>query len=105
MGIVFHNLGDTVMSAIVAKTFDSVVKAICGVVGIIFPTWAVSWLVGWEDIDVGDSSGQLKMFGGITVVIASFAYVFGRQQAACAELAQKELEAVQIEMGKTTSKR
>eukprot|EP00747_Dinoflagellata_sp_TGD_P014964 gnl/TRDRNA2_/TRDRNA2_123894_c0_seq1.p1 gnl/TRDRNA2_/TRDRNA2_123894_c0~~gnl/TRDRNA2_/TRDRNA2_123894_c0_seq1.p1 ORF type:complete len:256 (-),score=27.74 gnl/TRDRNA2_/TRDRNA2_123894_c0_seq1:12-779(-) len=35
--IVLSNLGDTIMSAVTAKAFDSVVKAICGVVGIIFP--------------------------------------------------------------------
>eukprot|EP00435_Cladocopium_sp_Y103_P005186 s5005_g1.t1 len=55
-------MGQTVGAA-VAKQFDSVVKAICGVVGIIFPTWVVSYLVGWEDLDPRSSAGQLKLTG------------------------------------------
>lgn len=75
-----HNLGDTVMSATIAKSFDSVVKAVCGVVGIIFPTWVVSWWVGWDRIDVGTTAGQLKMSGGTIVVVAAIAYALGRGQ-------------------------
>lgn len=78
--IVFHSLGDTILSAAVAKQFDSVVKAICGVVGIIFPTWAVSYMVGWEDLNPLDAAGQLKIAGGIVVIVGSFAYVLGRSQ-------------------------
>lgn len=78
--IVFHNLGDTILSAAVAKQFDSVAKAICGVVGIIFPTWVVSYLCGWEDLVLKSSAGQLKMTGGVVVIVGSFAYVLGRAQ-------------------------
>jgi len=79
--IVFHNLGDTIMSAALAKHFDSVVKAICGVVGIIFPTWVVSYLLQWEDLNPRSATGQLKLTGGIVVVVGSFAYVLGRSQS------------------------
>lgn len=79
--VIFNNLGDTIMSAVVAKVFDSVVKSVCGVVGIVFPTWAVSLLVGWEVVSLGSPSGQLKAFGGSIVVLGSFAYVFGREKA------------------------
>lgn len=90
--IVFHNLGDTIMSPAVAKQFDSVVKAICGVVGIIFPTWVVSYLVGWEDLDPGSSAGQLKLTGGIVVIVGSFAYVLGRSQSEKLQRSQEEVQ-------------
>jgi hypothetical protein len=78
--VIINNLGDTILSAIVAKVFDSVVKSVCGVVGIVFPTWVVSLLVGWEVVNLASPAGQLKIFGGIIVVLASFAYVFGREK-------------------------
>lgn len=93
--LVAHNLFDTVMSATVAKVFDSIVKAVCSVVGIIFPTWVVSYALGWDKIAFGTATGQLKVSGGILVVVSSFAYVFGRRQARrCEELQTKceELE-------------
>jgi len=93
--LVAHNLFDTVMSATVAKVFDSIVKAVCSVVGIICPTWIVSYALGWDRIAFGTAKGQLKMSGGILVVVSSFAYVFGRRQAKrCEELQTKceELE-------------
>eukprot|EP00929_Paragymnodinium_shiwhaense_P113337 TRINITY_DN81608_c0_g1_i1.p1 TRINITY_DN81608_c0_g1~~TRINITY_DN81608_c0_g1_i1.p1 ORF type:complete len:456 (+),score=61.32 TRINITY_DN81608_c0_g1_i1:169-1536(+) len=89
--IIFHNLGDTVMSALIAKTFDSVVKAICGVVGIIFPTWAISYIVGWEKLDVSTSEGKLKSVGGLIVVISSMAYVFGKSTMARLKKAESDL--------------
>jgi len=78
--IVGHNLGDTIMSATIAKSFDSVVKAVCGVVGIIFPTWIVSWSVGWDKVDVHSAAGQLKISGGIIVIISAVAYTLGRAE-------------------------
>lgn len=79
--VIFNNLGDTFTSALVAKLFDSVVKSVCGVVGIIFPTWIVSLMLGWETIAPGTLGGQMKAFGGIVVVLGSFAYVIGRHKA------------------------
>jgi hypothetical protein len=79
--VVFNSLGDTIMSAIIAMVFDSVVKSVNGVVGIVFPNWIVSLLMGWETISLGSPSGQLKLFGGIIVILGSFAYVFGREKA------------------------
>jgi multidrug transporter EmrE-like cation transporter len=81
LAIVAHNFGDTLMSAVIAKVFDSVVKAVCGVVGIIFPTWAFSWSMGWEELDILTQGGQLKASGAIIVVFSSYAYVLGRQQS------------------------
>jgi len=89
--VLIHSLGDTVMSSVIAKTFDSVVKAICGVVGIIFPTWTVSYALGWEKkVDLSNPADQLKVTGGILVVVASLAYVFGRADAAKLDEALKD---------------
>lgn len=79
--VIFHSLGDTVTSALVTKVFDSVVKAILGVIGIIFPTWIVSYMIGWESVDFDTSQGKLKVSGALIVVAAAFAYVLGRAQA------------------------
>jgi len=89
--VIFNNLGDTITSAIVAKVFDSVVKSVCGVVGIIFPTWIVSLMLGWEAIAPGTLGGQMKAFGGIVVVLGSFAYVIGRHKAKQEEQLLSEL--------------
>jgi len=81
----------------VAKVFDSVVKAVCGVVGIVFPTWLVSYLVGWDTIDWHDAGDQLKVCGALVVVLSAFAYVLGRAQA-------KELEEAMAPKTTTTSR-
>ncbi|CAE7948486.1 unnamed protein product [Symbiodinium sp. KB8] len=46
---------------------------------------AVSYMVGWEDLNPLDAAGQLKIAGGIAtrlevVIVGSFAYVLGRSQ-------------------------
>lgn len=79
--IIGHNLGDTCMSAVIAFMFDSVVKAICGIVGIICPTWIVSCLLGWERISFTTLEGQLQLFGGLTVILGALTYSLGRSMA------------------------
>lgn len=93
--IIFHNLGDTIFSAVIAKTFDSVVKAICGVVGIICPTMIVSMAAGWEKFDVETPGGQLKSTGSVIVLLSSFAYVLGRSLNAAKDRSDEKLEAAE----------
>lgn len=90
--ILAHTIGDSVLAALIAKTFDSVVKAIASVVGIIFPVWVVSWSAGWEEIDVSSPAGQLKLAGGVLVIMACFAYVLGRAQSMELEEALAKVE-------------
>lgn len=58
--IVVTTLGDTVISAVIAKTFDSVVKSVLGVFGIVFPTFTVSLIVGYETLDASTTEGKMK---------------------------------------------
>lgn len=94
--IIFHNLGDTIFNAVVAKTFDSVIKAICSVVGIICPTMMVSLMVGWDKFDFITAGGQLKFTGSVVVVISSFAYVFGRSMHAAKDNLAEKLKAAEL---------
>lgn len=90
--IISHNLGDTIGSAIVAKLFDSVVKAVTGVLSIIFPTWTVAYLAGWETIAFETAEGQLKASGALIVVLGSLAYTLGRNMTGQMDAAQKLLD-------------
>lgn len=79
--ILVHSLGSTIATACVVKVFDSVAKALIGVISIIFPTWVVSYAIGWDKIDWSTDQGKLKVFGGLVVILMAFAYVLGRSQA------------------------
>jgi len=79
--ILVHSLGSTIATACVVKVFDSVAKALIGVISIIFPTWVVSYAIGWDRIEWATDQGKLKVFGGLVVIAMAFAYVLGRSQA------------------------
>jgi len=80
--ILVHSLGSTIATACVVKVFDSVAKALIGVISIIFPTWVVSYAIGWDTIEWNTDKGRLKVSGGLIVIIMAVAYVLGRSQAA-----------------------
>jgi len=48
-------------------------------------------MLGWEAIAPGTLGGQMKAFGGIVVVLGSFAYVIGRHKAKQEEQLLSEL--------------
>ena len=50
----------------------------------------VSYLLGWEDLDPRKPPGQLKVTGGLVVVVGSFAYVFGRAQSEHLQRAEEQ---------------
>mmetsp|Transcript_22972 Transcript_22972/g.64533 ORF Transcript_22972/g.64533 Transcript_22972/m.64533 type:complete len:258 (+) Transcript_22972:1-774(+) len=79
--VLFHSLGDTVLSGAVVKVFDSVAKALIAVIGIIFPTWVVSYWLGWDAIEWSTDQGKLKVTGAIIVIAMAFGYILGRSQA------------------------
>jgi len=79
--VLLHSLFDTIISGVVVGVFDAVVKALVQVCGIIFPTWVVSYLLGWDQIDFTTDQGKLKVSGALVVVTMAFAYVLGRTQA------------------------
>jgi len=97
--IIGHNLGDTLGSAIVANLFDSVVKAVCGVLSIILPTWSVSYLAGWETIAWHTTEGQLKVSGATIVVFASLAYTLGRSWTSFTDTLLAQLQRMEEEPG------
>lgn len=96
--IITTNLGDTIGSAVVAKLFDSVVKAVCGVVSIIMPTWVVSYLAGWETIAWSTAEGQLKVSGAVIVVLGSLAYTLGRTVTSQVENQEKQFSKLEEEL-------
>lgn len=93
--VLLHSLFDTILSGVVVKVFDSVAKALIAVIGIIFPTWVVSSMLGWETIEWTTDRGRLKLSGAAVVVTMAFAYVLGRAQAG--QLTSRTLRLVELE--------
>jgi hypothetical protein len=71
--IMCFNMGDTYMTATIAKQFDSVVKGVAGVADIIYPTQVVSLFInGWPEYDL------LQWFSGCTIVLGALNFVFAK---------------------------
>jgi len=70
--IMVFNMGDTFMTATVAKKFDSVVKGVAGVADIIYPTQFLMYFIKRPDYD------PLMVISGCTIIVGSLNFVLAK---------------------------
>lgn len=83
--IMVFNMGDTFMTATVAKKFDSVVKGVAGVADIIYPTQLLMYVMDPKKYTesltgpVGHPEmGHLRLISGCTIIIGSLNFVLAK---------------------------
>lgn len=94
--IMVFNMGDTFMTATIAKKFDSVVKGIAGVFDIIYPTQVVVLLV----YPTPPRYTPLKIISGVVIFLGSLQFVLGRGQERWNKDRQNDLDVAQAELEK-----
>mmetsp|Transcript_23493 Transcript_23493/g.45074 ORF Transcript_23493/g.45074 Transcript_23493/m.45074 type:complete len:461 (-) Transcript_23493:416-1798(-) len=70
--IMVFNMGDTFMTATVAKKFDSVVKGVAGVADIIYPTQVLMYFIATPDYT------PLMVISGSIIIIGSLNFVLAK---------------------------
>jgi len=74
--ILVFNMGDTFMTATMAKKFDSVVKGVAGVADIIYPTQFCLFFMNKERYT--QKLTDLRVISGVTIIIGSFNFVLAK---------------------------
>jgi len=93
--IMVFNMGDTFMTATVAKKFDSVVKGVAGVADIIYPTQFLMFFINKP------SYTPLMIISGITIILGAFNFVLAKAGMRRTQQAKDELASLKLELEKT----
>jgi len=74
--ILVFNMGDTFMTATMAKKFDSVVKGVAGVADIIYPTQFCLFFMNKDRYT--QKLTDLRVISGVTIMIGSLNFVLAK---------------------------
>jgi len=94
--IMCFNMGDTFMTATVAKKFDSVVKGVAGVADIIYPTQFLMFFIKRPDYT------PLMVISGIVIILGAFNFVLAKGGMRRSHRRKEEIAGLKAELGKAT---
>merc|ERR1712187_412839 len=86
--IMIFNMGDTFMTATVAKKFDSVVKGVAGVADIIYPTQVLIQFIS------PPTYTQLQLISAGTIILGSLNFVLAKGQMKQEEGREQEINSL-----------
>mmetsp|Transcript_94951 Transcript_94951/g.306564 ORF Transcript_94951/g.306564 Transcript_94951/m.306564 type:complete len:424 (-) Transcript_94951:100-1371(-) len=92
--IVIFNMGDTFMTATIAKKFDSVVKGIAGIFDILYPTQVLIQFINPPVYT------RLKIFSAVTILCGSMNFVLAKGEMKRSQERKEKLKSLEKLMAK-----
>merc|ERR1719215_781198 len=92
--IMVFNMGDTFMTATVAKKFDSVVKGVAGVADIIYPTQFLMYFIKRPDYS------PLMIISGMVIILGAFNFILAKGAMRRSTARKDEIAGLKAELGK-----